>query len=89
VVLRGHFTMPVRIDEAEPIRDGYYQMRVHGPQGELEETVVTSAELAEALSAAAERSPSASPEDLFLWIELHRIRLAYAHDPTSPFSPSA
>jgi superfamily II DNA or RNA helicase len=81
VVLRGHFVTAVRIDEAEPIGDGFLQLRVRTPQGALEETVVSIAELAEALATAAAAAPTASPADLFLWVELHRIRLAYAHDP--------
>ena len=56
---------------------GYFQVRVRTPQGALAETVVSAAELAASAAAA----PTASPEDLFLWVELHRIRLAYAYDP--------
>jgi hypothetical protein len=35
VVLRGHFATAVRIDEAEPIGDGFFQLRVRTPQGAL------------------------------------------------------
>lgn len=81
VTVRGHFSTPVRVDEADRIGDGSLQLRVRTWQGVLEETVVTEAELVDAVATAITAAPVAPTADLLLSGELHRIAFAYAHGP--------
>lgn len=81
VELRGHFTLPVRVETVEPIGEDLYLVRVRTSDGSPSETQVSSAELEEALGRAVTAVATAAAADLFLWVEGHRIRYAYAHDP--------
>jgi superfamily II DNA or RNA helicase len=89
VTLTGHFARPVRIETYDEISAGIFHLRVRYTSGDPDETQVTAAELAAALaqSAPAEQRLVA-PQDLFLWVESQRIRLAYAHDPLFAVSMS-
>ena len=83
VTLRGHFSAPVRIEAAEPLEDGLLSLRVRTDAGGLAETTLSTEDLEAALASAEEAASerTADPKDLFRFIEAHRIRLAYAHDP--------
>jgi superfamily II DNA or RNA helicase len=81
VELRGHFTLPVRVETVEQIGEDLYLVRVRTGEGSPSETQVTGEELEEALARAVTAMPTAAASDLFLWVEGHRIRYAYAHDP--------
>ncbi|HZD71556.1 MAG TPA: helicase, partial [Actinomycetes bacterium] len=81
VELRGHFTAPVRIETVEPIGSDLYLIRVRTTAGVPDETTLTGAELSEALERATSTAAIIPARDLFRWVESHRIRLAYAHDP--------
>jgi superfamily II DNA or RNA helicase len=82
-MLPGHFSASVRIESLQLIADGQYILQVRTASGLLDETVLTATELARALedSEARPAGAIAKPDDLFLWVEHHRIRLAYAYDP--------
>jgi len=81
VELRGHFPAPVRIEVAELIGDDLYLVRVRTMAGVPDETTLTGAELASALDQAPAVVSTVAARDLFRWVESHRIRLAFAHDP--------
>ena len=89
VTLAGHFARPVRIETYDEISTGIFHLRVRYTSGDPDETQVTAAELAAALDQSApEVQELVSPQDLFLWVEAQRIRLAYAHDPLFAVSMS-
>ncbi len=81
VELRGHFSASVRVEVVEEIGPDMLLVRVRTSGGLPSETTLTAAELEAALDSAPAAAGAASPEDLFLWVESHRIALAYAHDP--------
>jgi superfamily II DNA or RNA helicase len=81
VVLRGHFSHPVRIEGLDQVGADLWQLRVRAGDGALSETTVTLAELEKALAEAAEAHPQVPPHDFFRLVEGQRIRLAYSHDP--------
>jgi hypothetical protein len=81
VELRGHFPLPVQIEVVELIGDGLYLVRVRTAAGTPDETTLTTEELEAALEQAAPAAVTVAPIDLFRWVESHRIRLAFAHDP--------
>jgi superfamily II DNA or RNA helicase len=87
-MLPGHFAHPVRVDAVEEIGPGVYLLKVRHSSGRPDETQVTSDELESAL---AEQGPAAVPadaRDLFRWVEGHRIKLSFAHDPLFAVSMS-
>jgi len=77
VRLAGHFTAPVRVETVEDIGQDMLLVRVRTADGLPSETTVAVDELEAALAPAA----TVPAEQLFRWVESHRIRLAYAHDP--------
>jgi len=82
ISLRGHFDVPVTIEDARPVGTGY-ECRVRLPDGTLDEAVLSAEEARILLDV--ERGPAtgARPVDaekLRLVIESARIRLAYAYD---------
>ncbi|MEU5943856.1 DEAD/DEAH box helicase, partial [Micromonospora sp. NPDC047548] len=82
IFLAGHFARPIRVEDYEEIADGVYLLRVRHSSGAPDETQVTAEDLSAALAAATLADGAlVSPNDLFLWVEAQRIRLAYAHDP--------
>jgi superfamily II DNA or RNA helicase len=81
VELRGHFPLPVRIETVEQIGDDLYLVRVRTAAGLPSETMLAGAELEEALGRAVPSAATVGAADLFRWVESHRIRVAYAHDP--------
>jgi superfamily II DNA or RNA helicase len=81
VSLPGHFSTPVRIETVELIGDGILLLRVRAEGGFPDETTISEQELETALEAAQPTSAAVDPRNFFRWIESHRIRLAYAHDP--------
>lgn len=81
VELPGHFPAPVRIEAVEAISDEMLLVRVRNDAGLPDETVLAVAELEKALAEARPEAKQADPADLFRWVESHRIRLAFAHDP--------
>jgi SNF2 family DNA or RNA helicase len=81
VELRGHFPLPVRIESIEQIADDLYLVLVRTAAGTPDETTLTSAELEVALERAAPVAATVAAQDIFQWVESHRIRLAFAHDP--------
>ena len=83
IQLPGHFDLPVVLEDARPLPNGY-ECRVRLPNGTLEEAVISREEAA-ALSAGdhasgAKKTTLADAEKLRLLLESARIRLAYAHD---------
>lgn len=81
VHLRGHFTAPVRIEGVEPIGGDLLLVRVRTGAGAPDETTLTTAELEAALADLPDTATKVDAADLFRWVESHRIRLAFAHDP--------
>ncbi len=81
VDLRGHFSAPVRVETVEPIGGDLLLVRVRTATGVPDETTLSSAELESALEEQAAASARVDPSELSRWIEGHRIRLAFAHDP--------
>jgi superfamily II DNA or RNA helicase len=82
VALRGHFDGMVKVEAARQLASGY-ELRVRLDTGQLEETVVPTAEIEKLLSALGEAvatAPPADPELTRLLVESARIRLAYTHD---------
>jgi SNF2 family DNA or RNA helicase len=82
VVIPGHFEAPVQVESVRALGLGY-ELRVRLPSGQLEEAVLSEAELQELLAHIAEVPPSAAladPEQIRLLVESSRIRLAYAYD---------
>src|SRR5579862_6127394 len=78
VLLRGHFVDPVRIETLEPIGDDVLLVRVRTSDGRPDETTITVSELEAALAEAAPAAAVVSPDDMFRWIESHRIATAFA-----------
>ncbi len=81
VTLRGHFSAPVRVETLEEIGGDLLLVRVRTALGVPDETTLSTAELKAALAIAAPVAQTVHPRDLFRYVEGHRIRLAYAHDP--------
>lgn len=81
VELRGHFSAPVRVEGIESIGADMLLVRVRTSAGAPSETTLRPEELEAALTAAPGEQATVDPADLFLWVESHRIRLAFAHDP--------
>lgn len=82
ISLAGHFSQPVRIEGFEEIAPGLILLRVRHATGAPDETQIAVDELETALASGASASEElVAPQDLFLWVESQRIRLAYAHDP--------
>lgn len=82
VTLAGHFARAVRIEGYDEIAPGIYHLSVRHASGAPDETQVTAAELQNALAmSASQEQQLVAPQDLFLWVEAQRIRLAFAHDP--------
>ena len=82
VTLTGHFDSPVSVEAVRRLAGGY-ELRVRFGSGQLEETVVSTSELEELLSALGEAPAATAPADpelLRLLVESARIRLAYTHD---------
>ena len=82
VVLPGHFDVPVVLEAARPLGQGF-ECRVRLPDGTLDEAVISKDEaigLAGGVAAVNDELPPADPDQLRLLVESARIRLAYAHD---------
>jgi len=83
VRLPGHFDVPVILESARPLGNGY-ECRVRLPDGRLEEAVISAQEALQLAETLVEEPPVYRPvnaDKLRLLIESARIRLAYAHDP--------
>lgn len=81
VALPGHFTAPVRVEAVEEIGAGMVLVRVRTAEGRPDETTLVAGDLEAALAAGGPETAAVPPPQLFRWVESHRIRLAYAHDP--------
>jgi len=81
VALPGHFSTPVRVEGVEDIGADLLLVRVRTQQGLPAETTIGREELSAALDQAETPGNQVPPEELFRWIERHRIALAFAHDP--------
>ncbi|MDA8047536.1 MAG: helicase-related protein [Actinomycetota bacterium] len=81
MVLPGHFTGPVRIETVEEIGANMVLARVRTSDGRPDETTLMAGDLEAALAAGPPATATVPAARLFQWIESHRIRLAYAHDP--------
>jgi superfamily II DNA or RNA helicase len=81
VHLAGHFTAPVRVETVEDIGADMLLVRVRTAEGLPDETTLAVAELEAALAIAIGPPETVPAAQLFRWVESHRIRLAYAHDP--------
>ena len=79
--LAGHFTTPVRIEVVEDIGGDMLLVRVRTANGQPDETTLPVEELEAALASALPPAATVPAAKLFRWVESHRIRLAYAHDP--------
>ena len=82
VTLRGHFALPVTIEDVRPLRSGY-ELRVRISDGSLEETTVSKDEVDALLKDDGIEPEPMEPVDaelIRLLIESTRIRLAYSHD---------
>ncbi|MEE1786888.1 helicase-related protein [Streptomyces sp. SP17BM10] len=88
IMLDGHFAHPVRVEHVEEIGSDVYLVRVRHANGAPDETQVFEAELEAALAQSAVQPALVSSQDLFLWVESQRIRLAFAHDPLFAVSMS-
>jgi superfamily II DNA or RNA helicase len=88
VTLPGHFAHPVRVDSAEEIGAGFFLLKVRDSSGHLDETQVTGEELESALAEQGPVSTLTDARDLFRWVEGHRIKLSFAHDPLFAVSMS-
>jgi hypothetical protein len=82
VTLPGHFAHPVRVDSVEEIGPGFFLLKVRDSSGHPDETQVTGEELESALAAQGPVAAQADARDLFRWVEGHRIKLSFAHDPS-------
>src|SRR5438105_10775 len=89
VRLAGHFAGAVLLEDAEPLGDGAFKLRVRTAAGQLDETFLTEGDLAAGVvEPLDERSELVPGADLFDFVEARRIQLAYAHDPTFAVSLS-
>ena len=82
VLLHGHFELPVTLEHARALGNGY-ECRVRLPDGSLEEAIISRDEaLVLAASLEEQKAPNRSvdAEKLRLLIESARVRLAYTHD---------
>ncbi len=84
VVLESHFPYPVLVEAVKPLGK-LLALQVRADDGTIKETFLT-AEEAEGLVKTVVSTPQqvaqlASAQDLRLFIESHRIGLAYAYDP--------
>jgi superfamily II DNA or RNA helicase len=86
VSLPGHFETPVTLEDARPLGPGGangFECRVRLPDGTLEETILSPAEVS-AIAGSDQPGPDSlsivDAAKLHLLIESTRIRLAYAHD---------
>src|SRR5664279_4920121 len=83
VRLAGHFAGAVLLEDAEPLGDGAFKLRVRTAAGQLDETFLTEGDLlAGVVEPLDERYELVPGADLFDFVEARRIQLAYAHDPT-------
>ena len=88
VRLPGHFAQPVRVDSVEEIGPEVYLLKVRHSSGRLDETQVTRDELETALAEQSLGEAHTDARDLFRWVEGHRIKLSFAHDPLFAVSMS-
>ena len=88
VTLPGHFAHPVRVDSVEEIGAGFFLLKVRDSSGHLDETQVTGEELESALAEQGPVAAQVDARDLFRWVEGHRIKLSFAHDPLFAVSMS-
>ncbi len=82
LTLEGHFHGPVLVEGVRALGSGI-ELRVRLPNGQLEEAVLSEAELEQLLAGICEAPPRqvpADPEQIRLLVESSRIRLAYAYD---------
>ncbi|RKY23901.1 MAG: hypothetical protein DRP79_08540 [Planctomycetota bacterium] len=82
VSLPGHFDVPVILEDARSLGNGY-ECRVRLPDGSLEETVISAEEPVALVEKEELETAAVQPidaDELRLLIESARIRLAYAHD---------
>ncbi len=77
--LPGHFVEPVRLEGVREM-NGAVELRVRTASGTLDETILTEDQL-DSIEPVEEGQQLADAGDFFDFIEAHRIRLAYAHDP--------
>jgi superfamily II DNA or RNA helicase len=82
VMLEGHFTRAVRVESYEEIAPGILHLQVRHSSGVQDETDISADDLAAILTdTSVGEQRLVKPQDLFLWVESQRIRLAFAHDP--------
>ena len=82
IEMPGHFAQPVVLEEIRSLGSGY-ECRVRLSNGSLEETIITEDEARVIFGTAPAVAPQISPvdgEQLRLFVESARIRLAYAYD---------
>ncbi len=78
----GHFAGIVRLEAADPLGDDFFELRVRTSGGGLDETQIARADLEDGGVELIDERPSLVPgDDLFDFVEAHRIELAFAHDP--------
>jgi len=83
VTLPGHFELPVTLEAARPLGNGF-EFRVRLPDGTLDEAVLTAEEasaMARVVIPTQGKVSLANADQIRLLVESARIRLAYAHDP--------
>lgn len=79
--LTGHFVQPVLVEAAEPF-DAHVLLRVRTADGQLREAMVTPGELQAAVEQAVPvMRELVDANQLFMFVESSRIRLAFAYDP--------
>lgn len=81
VALPGHFTGPVRVETVEDLGGSMVLIRVRTADGRPSETTLAAEDLEAALAVGTSGTEAVPAPQLFRWVESHRIRLAYAHDP--------
>jgi len=71
----------VRVEAVEEIGGEMVLVRVRTADGRPDETTLLAEDLEAALAAGCPEGVTVPALQLFRWVESHRIRLAYAHDP--------
>jgi superfamily II DNA or RNA helicase len=84
VALPGHFDQSVTLEGVRPLGRGF-ECRVRLADGSLDETVISAEEAQILIGDSCAGDPAsvipANADQVRLWIESTRIRLAYTHDP--------
>lgn len=81
MILRGHFSQPVRVEGLEDVGSGFLHVRVRIRDGSLLETDLEVDVLEKALGEAEAGRRTVEASAFLRLTEGVRIRLAYTHDP--------